>query len=195
MASVVLILGGVRSGKSRFAQQLAERVAGDDVLFVATAEAGDDEMRARIAAHRRDRPSGWKLLETPLRVGEALAAAPACRVVLLDCLTLLASNVLLADDRQDLPSAQQRLDAELARLLAACRQRPGTVIIVSGEVGWGLVPEHPLGRVYRDLLGWANQQVAAEATATYLMVAGKALNVTSLSTSLDEAAGGLRSLE
>lgn len=189
MAAIVLVLGGVRSGKSRFAQQLAERLGGTEVLFVATAEAGDEEMRQRIATHRRDRPAAWGVLEAARHVGQAIREAEAPQpVVLLDCLTLLVSNVLLAaGDEPTLAAAQESLDAEIASLLEACRQRAGTVIIVSGEVGSGIVPENRLARLFRDLLGWANQRIAAEAKATYLLVADLPIELKSLAVSIDDA--------
>jgi adenosylcobinamide kinase/adenosylcobinamide-phosphate guanylyltransferase len=186
MAELILILGGVRSGKSRFAQELAERRGGDSVLFVATAEAGDSEMVSRIAMHRRSRPAAWSTLERPMKLGEALAAASLQhKVVLVDCLTLLVSNLLLnCGDPPDANAAQQAIDDEIDGLLHCLERRPGTAILVSGEVGMGLVPENALGRLYRDLLGWVNQKVAKQTTATYLMIAGLPVDVRSLATTL-----------
>lgn len=190
MARIILILGGARSGKSRFAQQLAERIGGADVLFVATAEAGDSEMAHRIEAHRNSRPRAWSTLEKTTGVSIALDGARArYQVVLIDCLTLLASNVLMScRDPLDVRTADERMRAETDDLLGACRQRKGTVIIVSSEVGQGLVPDNPLGRVYRDILGWTNQAVAAQADAVYLMVAGLPVEVKCLATTCEQAA-------
>jgi adenosylcobinamide kinase / adenosylcobinamide-phosphate guanylyltransferase len=190
MARIVLILGGARSGKSRFAQQLAERIGGADVLFVATAEAGDREMAHRIEAHRISRPRAWGTLEQTTGVAVALAgASERYEVVLLDCVTLLVSNVLLdCGDPLDIQTAEKRMRAETDDLLGACRERTGTVIIVSSEVGQGLVPDNPLGRVYRDVLGWTNQTVAAQADAVYLMVAGLPVEVKALATTCEQAA-------
>jgi adenosylcobinamide kinase/adenosylcobinamide-phosphate guanylyltransferase len=193
MAKLILILGGVRSGKSRFAQELAGRLGDRDVLFIATAEAGDAEMQERIAIHRQSRPADWTTLECPLAVGAALAESAERRsVVIIDCLTLLVSNVLLtvADAKPD--QAQRLVEAETQSLLAACRSRTGTVIIVSGEVGLGVVPDNPLGRAFRDLLGWMNQALAAESAATYLMVAGCPVEIRSLATTVEAAAAKLR---
>lgn len=188
MARVILILGGARSGKSRFAQQLAARLGGDDVLFVATAEAGDQEMRDRIAHHRSARPNAWQTVESPRNVGATLERA-TCDTVVIDCLTLLVSNTLLQDgDSPAAQVAQQRVADETERLLAACRRRSGHVLVVSGEVGLGIVPETPLGRLYRDCLGWMNQAIAAEADATYLLVAGLPINLKPLTVAIDEAA-------
>lgn len=188
MHRLVLVLGGVRSGKSRFAQELAQRVGGEDVLFVATAEAGDDEMVRRIDHHRRSRPTGWKTLEQPLRTGRAIIAIDSPPpVILVDCLTLLVSNALLRSDG-DAEAAERCVIAEIESLVAAGRHHGATMIVVSGEVGQGLVPETPLGRLFRDLLGWANQMLAKEAEATYLMVAGLAVDVRSLATSAEQSA-------
>lgn len=188
MHRLILVVGGVRSGKSRFAQDLAQQLGGDHVLFVATAEAGDDEMSRRIDHHRRSRPAVWQTMEQPLAAGEAimrLDAAPP--VILVDCLTLLVSNAMLQCDG-DAEAAQQRVTAETQALIDASRRHEAAMIIVSGEVGLGLVPEHPSGRMFRDLLGWANQMIAAEADATYFMVAGLAVDVRSLATSVAQSA-------
>ena len=190
MARILLILGGARSGKSRFAQQLAERIGGAEVLLVATAEAGDLEMASRIEAHRNSRPRAWDTLEKPIEVASALAGAPdRYQAVLIDCLTLLASNVVLScGNPVDTTMAEKRMRNESDALIAACRQRTGAVIIVSSEVGQGLVPDNRLGRVFRDVLGWTNQAVAAEAHAVYLMVAGLPVEVKCLAKSLEEVA-------
>ncbi|MBE2239051.1 MAG: bifunctional adenosylcobinamide kinase/adenosylcobinamide-phosphate guanylyltransferase [Caldilineaceae bacterium] len=176
---LTLILGGARSGKSTYAEQQAA-AAGGGVLYVATAEAWDEEMRQRIAAHRSQRPPAWRTLEAPRRLGDAIAAAltldAAC--VLVDCITLLASNVILAlPDGSDEHAASAALDAELDRLLAVYQQSSAAWYIVSNEVGLGIVPAYPLGRVYRDALGRANQRLAAAADRVLLMVAGLPMTV------------------
>jgi adenosylcobinamide kinase / adenosylcobinamide-phosphate guanylyltransferase len=173
VGKLILVLGGARSGKSTFAQSLAHELAGPDVLFVATAEAGDEEMRARIAVHRRDRPAGWRTLEAPLGVGQSLATEAGARVVLIDCLTLLVSNVMLAQGEEaDPDQAETAVLAEVEAIWNACSQSQATYIVVSNEVGLGLVPAYPLGRLYRDLLGRANQLLAARADTVYFMLAG-----------------------
>ncbi len=176
---LILILGGARSGKSSYAQQLALALGGADVLFVATAEAHDEEMRARIAAHRAERPAGWRTVEAPVRVaGQVAPAAGDAAVVLVDCLTLLVSNVLLAaGDGTPPQQAEAAVLAEIDAVLAAVSASPATWIVVSNEVGLGLVPPYPLGRVYRDALGRANQRIAAEADRVLFMVAGLPLQV------------------
>jgi adenosylcobinamide kinase / adenosylcobinamide-phosphate guanylyltransferase len=192
-SKIVLVLGGVRSGKSRFGQDLAHELGGNDLLFVATAESRDDEMALRIQRHREDRPATWTTLEQPLGVGYAIAAiATKCipKVILLDCLTLLVSNILLKH-HDDFAAAEAGVRAEVASLVAAVRHHGATLVVVSGEVGMGVVPESSLGRQFRDLLGWANQSLAQHASATYLMVAGLPVNVTRIALTVKEAAAEL----
>ena len=174
-APLTLILGGARSGKSSYAERLALQNGGS-VLYVATAQAGDAEMEARIQAHRARRPATWRTLEAPLKVGAAVCQAleqePA-DVGLLDCLTLLASNVILRLPETAVESeAIQTLLEEVDALLACMEKSNARWIIVSNEVGMGLVPPYPLGRVYRDALGRANQKLAAAAEEVVFMVAG-----------------------
>src|SRR5258708_30793869 len=131
MPELILILGGARSGKSRTAQQMAQHIGGDSVLFVATAQATDDEMRERIAIHRQERPAAWQTLEVPLNVAECLSASPLPAVVLLDCMTLLASNLLLTlpeDCTQD--EVNQLILGEVERLLKVKDQSSASWIVV-----------------------------------------------------------------
>jgi adenosylcobinamide kinase/adenosylcobinamide-phosphate guanylyltransferase len=175
---LTLILGGARSGKSTYAEQLAAPY--DEVLYVATAEAWDEEMRARIAAHRAQRPPGWRTVEAPRQVGAAIAAAltPATTCVLIDCITLLASNVILAlPEGSDDATASAALAAEIDRLLEVYARSDAAWFLVSNEVGLGIVPAYPLGRVYRDALGRANQRLAAAADRVLFMIAGLPLTV------------------
>ena len=179
---MILILGGARSGKSTYAEKLAaESSPTGRVLYVATAQAWDDEMRARIAKHRKDRPADWCTVEAPTDAGRVAAAAAAeAEVVLLDCLTLLTSNVILAlpeDPTAHAARAEAAALGEVNGILQAYRAGDATWIIVSNEVGLGLVPPTPLGRVYRDALGRANQCLAAEANTVLLMVAGIPMRV------------------
>ncbi len=182
--TLTLILGGARSGKSSHALALA-RTRAQRVVFVATATAGDDEMAARIARHQAERPPQWETRELPRAVGRALEAAPPqADLLLLDDLTLLVSNVLLAAVGEADPAAlavqenaRRAVDDEIEALLHAYRSLPLAWIVVSNEVGWGLVPASPLGRLYRDLLGWANRRLAAEADEVLLMVAGLPMQV------------------
>lgn len=183
--SLTLVLGGARSGKSTFAEQLAGAWGGDDVLYVATAQAGDEEMQERIRRHRQERPPDWRTLEAPRDAGQAiLQQGGDAHVILLECLTLLVSNVVV-DAYEEVPAsktdvslpeaeaqAEKAVLAEVQTLIDVA-QRPGRrVIVVSNEVGLGVVPPYPLGRVYRDLLGRANQILARYANAVYFLAAG-----------------------
>jgi len=163
--SCTLILGGVRSGKSRLAEQLA-RDSGRPVTYLATATASDDEMRARIAAHRQRRPAGWRLIEEPLALPAVLeSACGAGQCVLVECLTLWLANLLWAEE-------SWRLDRELAALDALLPGLPGQVIFVSNEVNMGVIPVNDLARRYGDLAGSLHQRIAAQAGQVVLTVAG-----------------------
>lgn len=177
-ARLTLILGGVRSGKSDYAQRLAAE-SGRPVVYLATATAGDEEMAERIARHRAARPAHWRTLEAPTNVGQALEAVLAGgEVVLMDCLTLLVSNLMM-EEGEEVTEGQlvARVTGELEALLEVCAAREAALIVVSNEVGMGLVPPYPMGRVYRDVLGRANQWLAARADRVVLMVAGIPMEV------------------
>lgn len=175
---LTFILGGARSGKSAYAQKLAAE-RGKAVLYVATAEARDEEMAVRIAAHRAERPADWRTLEAPANAGSAVRAAEAgADVILVDCLTLLANNVITPLPEPVTPeAAEAALDAEVDGLLAAYADSCAEWIVISNEVGLGLVPPYPLGRVYRDALGRANQRLAAAADEAVFMVAGLPMTI------------------
>jgi adenosylcobinamide kinase / adenosylcobinamide-phosphate guanylyltransferase len=174
---LTLVLGGARSGKSDYAQKKMVQ-SGKPVLFVATATAGDAEMKARIEAHQAGRPAGWTTLEAPRDVGEKIRATAFEGNVLLDCLTLLANNVLMTfPEPIDEVGYQAALDKEVNDILAAYHVYSGDWIMVSNEVGLGLVPPTPLGRIYRDGLGRMNQRVAAAADHVVFMVAGIPMQV------------------
>ncbi len=197
--TLTLILGGVRSGKSRFGQELAHQLGGDNVLFVATAESRDAEMARRIDTHRQSRSIAWQTLERPLRTGIGIAAFEAIQpVVLVDCLTLLVSNVLLENESESnslngIAVIENRMHAEVDDLIRVAENNETHLIVVSGEVGMGLVPDTALGRLFRDMLGWSNQRIAARATSTYFMVAGLPINASSLACSVQTAAQELLS--
>ena len=192
--TLTLILGGVRSGKSRFGQELAHRLGNDDVLFVATAESRDEEMARRIDKHRQSRPDTWRTLEQPLRTGKTIHVFKWMpKVVLVDCLTLLVSNVLLENESdldapEGIAAIESRMHAEVENLIAIVKNHRTHLIVVSGEVGMGLVPENALGRLFRDMLGWSNQQLAACANETYFMVAGLPIKLSSLGCTVQRAA-------
>ena len=191
---LVLIIGGARSGKSSFAEQLAAS-SGQPVAFIATATAGDDEMRERIARHRASRPRQWHTLEEPLDLSGAICrASELADVLLLDCVTLWLGNVLMQaskqhekDDKEEevegpsLPGRlfDERALKEIEAVLTVVKSlAPGkTLIVVTDEVGLGVVPAYPLGRLYRDTLGYVNQQLARAADRVYLMVAGIAVDI------------------
>jgi adenosylcobinamide kinase / adenosylcobinamide-phosphate guanylyltransferase len=164
--AITLILGGARSGKSRLAQKLASRYP--SVVFVATATPVDDEMRHKIERHKADRPSDWVTVEEPISVDAVVREwAPRAGVMLVDCLTLYAANLLSAEQNNAenvLPRAQS--------LFEALRKAETSIVLVSNDVGSGIVPAYPTGRAFRDLLGEINQQVAAIADNVAFMVAG-----------------------
>jgi adenosylcobinamide kinase / adenosylcobinamide-phosphate guanylyltransferase len=169
---LTFILGGARSGKSTHAENLARTNPGS-VLYVATATAGDEEMAARIAGHRAARPSDWRTLEAPRQVGPSVRQTVPADMIILDCITLLANNVLMdLPEEASLEIVQESINSEIEGILEAYQAMNSWWIIVSNEVGLGLVPPYPLGRVYRDALGRANQKIAAAATEVILMVAG-----------------------
>ncbi len=177
----MFVTGAARCGKSHFAENLASRMGdGGPVLYVATAEALDQEMCERVRLHRKCRPLGWNTLEARRQVAAHLRGKHGDgAVVLLDCLSMLISNILLDAARElgdDCPLLQsttvEETDAEVSALLHWQEESGSALVIVSNEVGWGVVPPYRLGRIYRDVLGSANQRVAAAASAAYLLVAG-----------------------
>ena len=176
-APLTLILGGARSGKSGYAEQLAAEL-GSHILYIATAEIGDAEMAERIAAHRLARPTTWQTLEAPQHVSAALAEITKVPDgLLLDCLTLLVSNILLPLETEPPTSIEAAVRAELEAILAVQTRLDVPLLVVSNEVGLGLVPPYPLGRVYRDVLGRANQYLAARANRVIFMVAGLPITI------------------
>jgi len=176
-APVTLILGGARSGKSDYAEKLAAGI-GSRVLYIATAEVGDQEMASRIEAHRQARPATWQTLEAPRHVGAALAAVKdRPDALLLDCVTLLVSNIILAMESEPEEAVEAAVQAELEAILTAQKMADVPLVAVSNEVGLGIVPAYPLGRLYRDLLGRANQRLAALANRVVFMVAGLPMTV------------------
>jgi len=170
----ILITGGARSGKSRFAQELALKL-GKPVLFVATAVAGDEEMRHRIEEHQKNRPSDWSTLEVTTYVGSRISQQIGrAQVVVVDCITLLVNNIFsqYSDQPPDASLIEPKLTAEIGELIECINHTNASFIMVTNEVGTGLVPANQVGRLYRDLLGKANQMLAQSADEVYLMVAG-----------------------
>jgi adenosylcobinamide kinase/adenosylcobinamide-phosphate guanylyltransferase len=164
--TTTLVLGGARSGKSRWAQALAGKA--ERVAYVATAQARDAEMREKIRRHQEDRPRHWQTLEEPLDLAHALLDNAAhFDLMLVDCLTVFAANLVEVAET-DPGSMEPRIEG----FLAALRTAPVSIVLVSNEVGSGVVPPYPLGRRYRDVLGELNQRVAVIADHVVLMVAG-----------------------
>jgi adenosylcobinamide kinase / adenosylcobinamide-phosphate guanylyltransferase len=164
---LTLVLGGARSGKSRYAESLITARA-PPWIYLATGQAGDDEMAQRIAAHRARRNVGWQTIEVPHDLPGALDAAAAQVPLLVDCVTLWLTNRMLAE---------ADVDAEIARLEDALARRTSAAVLVSNEVGYGIVPENALARRFRDAQGWLNQRLAARADRVVLVVAGLPLVV------------------
>ena len=173
----ILIIGGARSGKSRFAQELALKL-GEPVLFVATAEAGDEEMRRRIEEHQRSRPAAWSTLEITTHIGNQIVQnIGGAKVVIVDCITLLVNNIFSqhsyqTDEQIDASLVEKEVTSEIGELVECINRVDASFILVTNEVGTGLVPVSIVGRLYRDLLGKANQMLAEHADEIYLMVAG-----------------------
>ncbi len=178
----ILIIGGARSGKSRFAQEIAQK-SGEPVIFVATAVAGDEEMRHRIEEHKRARPADWSTLEVTSRIGSQISQKIGeARVVIIDCITLLVTNIFSQYSHQtgkriNVSLIERELLAEIDELVDCVNRVDASFIIVTNEVGLGLVPANRMGRVYRDSLGKANQVLAKHADKIYLMVAGVPVRV------------------
>jgi adenosylcobinamide kinase/adenosylcobinamide-phosphate guanylyltransferase len=166
---IELIIGGARSGKSSHAERQAQE-SGLRVTYIATGEARDEEMVERIAHHHKRRPTEWRTIEEPLQLADALGREAADGVcVIVDCLTLWLTNVLLADS--------PRREEEIDKLLSTLPVLPGRIILVSNEVGWGIVPENPLARRFRDEQGRLNQRLAAIASEVTLVAAGLPLKL------------------
>ena len=173
MGQITLILGGARSGKSSYAQELAEE-SGKSVTLLATAQALDEEMSGRIQKHKAERPVHWQTLEVPLDIASHIKEIQS-EVVILDCITLLVSNLLMQFVKDDLVEEapfMQAVQKEMEELLSAIRASTQDWMMISNEVGLGLVPPYQMGRVYRDGLGWANQHLAREAEKVIFLVAG-----------------------
>jgi adenosylcobinamide kinase/adenosylcobinamide-phosphate guanylyltransferase len=179
-AQLFFITGGARSGKSSYAERLAARQP-HPVTYLATLEPLDDEMRARIARHQYQRPEDWTTIEAPRALAEAYGERPLDHCVLIDCLSLWVSNRLLplgeAPTLNAIAALEQELVTELEELLGLVAGRDADTIVVSNEVGSGVVPPSALGRAYRDLLGRANQYVAARADRAWLLAAGRPLEL------------------
>ena len=184
MSRVILITGGSRSGKSTYAENLFH--GQDDVLYIATATRSDEEMDGRIARHRARRNSAWLTHEGFVNLGDVVRGSSCCNV-LLDCCTLWFTNLLFSDAGVDFDGSNitsRSMDAALAivmreadALITAARQTDKTLVLVTNEVGWGLVSEFPLGRLFSDLAGIMNQHIAGLADEVYLTACGLPLRL------------------
>lgn len=181
MGELWFVTGGARSGKSTFAESLALET-GVEVVYLATMEPGDEELRDRVLRHQARRPEGWTTVEEPLHLATVLSAASGTACVLIDCVSLWVTNRLLEldDEEPSLAAAaalEAALDAQVDALIGAIRTREGITIAVTNEVGGGLVPAYALGRVYRDVLGRVNQRLSRAADQAWLLVSGRALEL------------------
>ena len=173
----ILIIGGARSGKSDYAQELAMSLP-QPVLFVATAEAGDEEMRQRVQAHRKKRPATWKTLEAPASVGDQIRnEIGSIPTVIIDCITLLVNNVFnkhTGPDGEitDSNPIERDLTSEIESLVECMNEVNASFIVVTNEVGQGLVPASSMSRLYRDMLGKTNRMLAQNMEEVYMMIAG-----------------------
>ncbi|MDA8234796.1 MAG: bifunctional adenosylcobinamide kinase/adenosylcobinamide-phosphate guanylyltransferase [Clostridia bacterium] len=194
LGKLVLVLGGARSGKSRFAEELAAAIGKEDVVYLATAEAGDEEMKERIRLHQEMRPSCWRTVEETVKVARAIKAQGRSKVILVDCLTLLVSNLLFQggefkEDAGAMVAKEKEVLVEIEEAAKAAKEVEATVIMVANEVGLGLVPPYPMGRAYRDAAGRANQLVARYADEVYFTIAGIPLELKDLNRQLVDRLG------
>jgi adenosylcobinamide kinase/adenosylcobinamide-phosphate guanylyltransferase len=175
---LIFITGGARSGKSNFAEKIAAKTS-KEVVYIATGQPLDEEMAFRIKKHREKRINTWETYEEPIKVrGLVNRLGLEKEVILIDCLTLLTSNLLLRKESKVKDSKWQgEILVEIEKLAEVSYKVPAQVIIVSNEVGMGLVPDNPLGRVYRDILGRANSIIADKADEVFMMVSGIPLKI------------------
>lgn len=187
LAKIILILGGARSGKSTFAEKIAKKLGGEQVSYIATAEALDQEMQERIELHQSQRSKKWDTIEEPKEVSKVIKRVENSRTILIDCLTLFISNLLL--EKENLKNEnnleiknklEDEIINEVKEIIDIARKKHMNLIIVSNEVGQGLVPSYELGRLFRDISGRANQMMAQKADKVYLTIAGFALDLNEL---------------
>ena len=182
MKKIILLLGGARSGKSRFAQEYARRNGGK-VLFVATATAGDEDMRLRIVKHKKDRPPNWLTLEAATEIGIRIEAnAGDAELIIIDCITMLVNNIFSRYDEKLFNTIsdvmlEKEVITEIEQLQQCLKKVNASFLIISNEVGLGLVPDNRMGRLYRDILGRANQKLAQTADEVFLLAAGIPMRV------------------
>jgi len=176
---LIFITGGARSGKSSFAEQIALN-SNQDVAYIATAQPLDEEMKERIERHKKRRPGNWELFEESKEVSQLISYLGFKKgVIIIECLTLLISNLLLLKNQEELPSSKLEEDILVMtkKMAEIAYQVPAQVIIVSNEVGMGLVPENKLGRIFRDILGQVNRIIADKADEVFFLVSGLPLKI------------------
>ena len=171
MSKIILITGGCRSGKSRYALKIAKNIAENNKIFIATCVAYDDEMKQRILRHKKERDNSWKTIEEPYSISKAIKNNKSKSVIVVDCLTLWVNNLLFKHMDED------NIINKVKELIKVLNESSCPVILVTNEVGSGIVPENDLSRRFRDIAGFANQKIANCADKVYLMVAGIPLTV------------------
>ena len=165
MKRIIFITGSVRSGKSDLAVQLAKK-EGKQVLFLATCRPADDEMRERVDNHQKSRPENWETIEEEKAIASVIADCAPDKIIIIDCLTLWVTNLLLSG------LIEKEIDEKITELIHALQATSSIVILVSNEVGWGIVPEHELARRFRDIMGRAHQRISRMSHEVYLVIAG-----------------------
>ncbi|AGB41644.1 adenosyl cobinamide kinase/adenosyl cobinamide phosphate guanylyltransferase [Halobacteroides halobius DSM 5150] len=187
MSRLILVLGGARSGKSSFAEEIVTNLGGLEVTYIATSQPRDKEMKERIKQHQASRPQEWTTIEESREVSQILSEIKKGSVVLVDCLTVLISNLLLQneelnEDEYDFNEQmkEEEIISEIEKIITKIKEKDLTVVLVSNEVGQGLVPPYKLGRVYRDIAGRVNQLVANEADEVYITYAGLPVEIKEL---------------
>jgi adenosylcobinamide kinase/adenosylcobinamide-phosphate guanylyltransferase len=189
LSQIILILGGARSGKSSFAERIAHELGGDEVVYLATAQALDEEMEDRIKHHKGQRPQSWETIEEPIKVSNVIADIEGKKTVLMDCLTLFISNKILKNNKlgdegsnlQEKFDIEKNIIKEIENIINTARKREINLIIVSNEVGQGIVPNNELSRLFRDIAGRANQFTADKADRVFMTIAGYPIDLKEVS--------------
>jgi adenosylcobinamide kinase/adenosylcobinamide-phosphate guanylyltransferase len=176
MGKIILVTGGARSGKSRFAEQYARNL-GNKLAYIATAQVLDEEMADRVKLHQGRRSENWHTFEAAFAAEQAIQAAADFPVVLFDCLTIYTANLLLAEQSTDIEARRESVLQQADLVIKAAQASKSTIIFVANEVGMGIVPDNALSREYRDLAGWINQKVAVVSDEVYLVICGLAVEI------------------
>lgn len=185
---ITLILGGARSGKSSFAEKIAQKNGGDDVIYLATAEAKDKEMEKRIKHHQKTRNKEWKTIEEPLYIGEVLSSIPDGKVILIDCITIFVTNHIFSDTNEseeiDYDKKENIIMEKVQKIVEESKNKE--IVLVSNEIGMGLVPTTELGREFRDISGRVNQFLAKKADEVYITIVGLPVELKELSNKIKD---------